>query len=207
MKRIFLVDGDNNIGTGLKGVEMLSSQDAVLIFYRKGLNLTKIKALCAGSRADIQFVESVKGGKNSLDFQIITELGVLVGREEADYAYVISQDKGYAASIAALQARYAATFQEVALRDSIEQCLKLSFLLRAGSCQELRESLYQECGVAQGELLFDHLQSLFQVEAEALAAPAETEDAKPAKVRSRSRTHRGSRGGRKKKQAQAAAAE
>ena len=129
MKMVFLVDGDNNIGTGLRGIEMLSEQDTVLIFYQKGLPLTKIEKLCGSSRANIQYIESVRGGKNSIDFQIITELGVLVGRHEADYAYVISQDKGYAASIEALRARYADAFEEVALRPSIEECLHLSFLL------------------------------------------------------------------------------
>ena len=80
---------------------MLSDQDTVLIFYQKekGLALSKLQKLCAGTAADVQYIESVRGGKNSIDFQIITELGVLVGRREADYAYVISQDKGYAASI------------------------------------------------------------------------------------------------------------
>lgn len=195
MKRVFLVDGDNNIGTGLKGIEMLSPQDTVLIFYRKGLTLTKIKALCAHSRADIQFVESVKGGKNSLDFQIITELGVLIGRHETDYAYVISQDKGYAASIAALQARYADTFREAALRASIEECLKLGFLLRADSADALRQALCEECGEAQGALLYEHLSALLAAP-EAPAAPSAAEPTAAAKVH---RTHRGSRGGRKKK--------
>ena len=64
----------------------------------------------------MQYIESVRGGKNSIDFQIITELGVLVGRGEADFAYVISQDKGYEAAMSALHARYASTFREVALR-------------------------------------------------------------------------------------------
>ena len=43
MKMIFLVDGDNNIGTGLKGVDMLSDQDTVLIFYQKGYSGPFIK--------------------------------------------------------------------------------------------------------------------------------------------------------------------
>ena len=84
---IFLVDGDNNIGTGLKGIDMLSPQDTVLVFYQKtGLALSKIQKLCAGTQAGVQYVESVRGGRNAIDFQIITELGVLVGRGETDYA-------------------------------------------------------------------------------------------------------------------------
>lgn len=162
MKMIFLVDGDNNIGTGLKGVEMLSDQDTVLIFYQKGLALTKIEKLCAASHANVQYVESVRGGKNSIDFQIITELGVLVGKREADFAYVISQDKGYAASIDALRARYADAFQEVALRPSIEECLHLSFLLKAATRRELSNALTREYGPAQGALLYNHLKQVFQ---------------------------------------------
>ena len=52
MKMIFLVDGDNNIGTGLKGVEMLSEQDTVMIFYQKGgLSPSRIQKLCGQSKA------------------------------------------------------------------------------------------------------------------------------------------------------------
>ena len=187
MKTIYLVDGDNNIGTGLKGVDMLSEQDTVLIFYQKGLTLTKIQKLCAGAAAGVQYIESVRGGKNSIDFQIITELGVLVGKREADYAYVISQDKGYAASIDALQARYANAFQEVALRPSIESCLHLPFVLRAADRQELANALVKEYGSAQGRNLYNHLKRVFQT--------PEPEPEKPAKV-SRPR-----RGGRRKKAA------
>ena len=178
MKMIFLVDGDNNIGTGLKGIDMLSEQDAVLIFYQKaGLALTKIQKLCAGTRAEVQYIESVRGGKNSIDFQIITELGVLVGKREADYAYVISQDKGYAASIDALRTRYADAFQEVALRPSIEDCLHLPFVLKAATRQDLQNALVKEYGAAQGGMLYNHLKGVFQCQ-EAPEGPA-PEKARP----------------------------
>ena len=169
MKTIYLVDGDNNIGTGLKGIDMLCEQDTVLIFYQKGPAL------------------SVRSGKNAIDFQIITELGVLVGKREADYAYVISQDKGYAASIEALQTRYAGAFQEVALRPSIESCLYLPFVLRSSSRQDLRNALVREYGAVQGGGLYNHLKRIFQ-------AP-EPEPEKATRVR---------RGSRKKPAAQKA---
>lgn len=179
MKMIFLVDGDNNIGTGLKGVDMLSEEDAVLIFYQKsGLALSKIQKLCAGTKANVQYVESVRTGRNSIDFQIITELGVLVGKREADYAYVISQDKGYEASIDALRTRYADAFQEVALRPSIESCMHLPFLRKAANRQELCSALVREYGAIQGEALYNHLKVIFQ------SGDAEPEKpAKPARPR------------------------
>lgn len=172
---IFLVDGDNNIGTGLKGIDMLSQQDTVLVFYQKnGLALSKIQKLCAGTQAGVQYIESVRGGRNSIDFQIITELGVLVGRGEMDCAYIISQDKGYAASIDALRARYADAFREVDLRPSIEACLPLPLVLRSANRQELQSALVKEFGEAQGGLLYSHLKAVFD-------APEPVEAAKPAK--------------------------
>ena len=221
MKMLFLIDGDNNIGTGLRGIEMLSEKDLVLIFYKKGLPLARIKAQCAGSSAEIQYIESVRGGKNSIDFQIITELGVRVGRGEADYAYIISQDKGYEASLSALRARYADTFCEVELRPAIEDCLKLTFLLKAKTRQELCDALAQEYGAAHGGLLYSHLKQLFaaaEIKKEAapagkpapavpsvLAPPAPAVTpaaATPAAVTSVKPTRRrSSRGGRRKKPA------
>lgn len=178
MKMIFLVDGDNNIGTGLQGIDLLTAEDSVLIFYGKGQSTASIQKLCANTRAQVQFLESVKSGRNAIDFQIITELGVLIGRGEADFAYVISQDRGYEAAVGALWARYAGTFQEVALRPSIQSCLRASFLIRAASREDLARALDQEFGEVQGRLAYAHLEALF-------APPAE--EKKPA-ARSRRRS-------------------
>lgn len=179
MKMIFLVDGDNNIGTGLQGIDLLTAEDTVLVFYGKGQSLASVKKLCGETQAQVQYLESVKGGKNSIDFQIITELGVLVGRGEADFAYVISQDKGYEAAMSALRARYADTFQEVALRPSIQSCLQAAFLLRSATLEELSAALEREYGPVQGALAYAHLQSLF--------APPPAEE-KPASSRRRKRS-------------------
>ena len=181
MKMIFLVDGDNNIGTGLQGIDLLTEEDTVLVFFGKGQTLANVKKLCAGTRAQVQYLESVKGGKNSLDFQIITELGVLVGRGEADFAYVISQDKGYEAAMSALHARYASTFREVGLRPSIQDCLQAAFLLRAASREDLSAALIRQFGPVQGELAYRHLEELFAPPAPRQEAPAQPEKAAPAK--------------------------
>ena len=178
MKMIFLVDGDNNIGTGLQGIDLLTAEDTVLVFFGKGQTLANVKKLCAGTKAQVQYLESVKGGKNSLDFQIITELGVLVGRGEADFAYVISQDKGYEAAMSALHARYASTFREVALRPSIQDCLQAAFLLRAGTREELAAALARQYGPVQGQLAYEHLEALLTPPP--VQKPAETAEPAPA---------------------------
>ena len=203
MKMIFLVDGDNNIGTGLQGIDLLTSEDTVLVFFGKGQTLANVKKLCAGTEAQVQYLESVKGGKNSLDFQIITELGVLVGRGEADFAYVISQDKGYEAAMSALHARYASTFREVALRPSIQDCLQAAFLLRANTKEELAAALTRQYGEVQGELAYQHLEALFAPLVQPAEPPADGE--KPGKAKkqgrksaSKSRKAEGQKAGGKK---------
>ena len=203
MKMIFLVDGDNNIGTGLQGIDLLTEEDTVVVFFGKGQTLSNVKKLCAGTRAQVQYLESVKGGKNSLDFQIITELGVLVGRGEADFAYVISQDKGYEAAMSALHARYASTFREVALRPSIQDCLQAAFLLRANTKEELAAALTRQYGEVQGELAYQHLEALFAPPVQPAEPPADGE--KPGKAKkqgrksaSKSRKAEGQKAGGKK---------
>lgn len=223
MKMIFLVDGDNNIGTGLQGIELLTAEDSVLIFYGRGQSLSSIQKLCANTQAHVQYLESVKGGKNSIDFQIITELGVLVGRGEADFAYVISQDKGYEAAIGALWSRYADTFREVALRPSIQSCLRASFLMRSSSREELAQALNREYGNVQGSLAYAHLEALFAspqpeakpaarrrgrtvkaaakvIQPEAAPAQAPAAAPEPPAAETKPRTHRGGR--RRKKAAE-----
>lgn len=197
MNMIFLVDGDNNIGTGLQGIDLLTADDTVLVFYGKGQSLSSVQKLCAGTKAQVQYLESVRGGKNSIDFQIITELGVLVGRGEADFAYVISQDKGYEAAMGALRARYADTFREVALRPSIQSCLQASFLLRSGSREELAQALIREFGPAQGVLAYTHLEELF-TPAPVVSAPEPAEEPK----KPSGRRKRGGKGAKAPQEAQ-----
>lgn len=162
MKMIFLVDGDNHLAEGLKGIDLLSAEDTVLIFYGKGQSEQSVRKLVGETDADVQLLESVRSGRNSIDFQIITELGVLIGRGEAEYAYVISQDKGYESAMRALRCRYSEKFKEVALRPSIESCLQAAFLLRPQDKSELARSLEKTYGQDRGMVIYRHLRSLFQ---------------------------------------------
>ena len=41
MKKIFLIDGDNNINLGLRGIEMLPEDNQVMIFHSKAMEITR----------------------------------------------------------------------------------------------------------------------------------------------------------------------
>lgn len=191
MKMLFFIDGDNNITTGLNGIQHLTEEDTVLVFHSQGMALSKIRARCATSRAKVSFIESVKDGKNSVDFQIVAELGVRIGKNEVQFAYIISQDQGYVPSITMLKKCYGDLFCEIGLADSIESCLNLTFLLRTRTRLELYTSLCREYGDAKGDLVFKHLKELFEMPEvnyapaaepieEPLPAPAEETAEEPA---------------------------
>ncbi len=183
MKMLFLIDGDNNITTGLNGIQNLTEEDTVLVFHSQGMALSKIRARAATSRANISFIESVKDGKNSVDFQIVAELGVRIGRGDVQFAYIISQDQGYVPSVTMLKRNYGNLFCEIGLASSIEECLNITFLLRNRTRLELYASLCKEYGPAKGDLVFHHLKELFEMP-EQDTVPAASEPAeKPAEAK------------------------
>lgn len=177
MKKIFLVDGDNNINLGLRGIEMLSEENQVLIFHSKAMEITKFKKKLAGCRAQIDFIESVRSGKNSLDFQITTELGFLSHNKDLEGAYIISCDKGYDAAVDYVKSRYSAKFKELDRRESIFDCFQLAFALKAKTKNELNSALVKEYGPEHGLLVYNHLKTLFGDVAEE-AVPEVQTDAK-----------------------------
>ncbi len=158
---IFLIDGDNNVNTGINGIELLTKDDTVLIFHHKSMVLNKLMARARQSQANVRFIESVMNAKNSIDFQIVAELGILIGRGDVDCAYIISHDKDYEPPIESLRARYSDCFCEIGLRDDIESCLKFAYVLRAKTADELVKSLVSECGESWGNMLYTHLKNIF----------------------------------------------
>lgn len=95
MKMIFLVDGDNNIGTGLQGIDSSPSRTPCWCSTkRRGWPCPKFRSCAQAPGPACSMWRASGAGKNSIDFQIITELGVLVGKHEADYAYVHQPGQG-----------------------------------------------------------------------------------------------------------------
>lgn len=95
---IFFVDYENVSMAGFKGIEMLSKNDIVYLFYSKNTpNLpmelvNKIKK----SPAMVEMIET-KVGKNAMDFVISTFLGYEIKeRDNKATYYIVSKDKGYA---------------------------------------------------------------------------------------------------------------
>lgn len=93
----YLVDLENTGLAGLIGLDELSKNDKVIVFYGtrtgaiafdKHVELTKAKA-------EVTYIKTERVAKNYLDFQLVTYLGYLIGSGQERVYYIISKDKGY----------------------------------------------------------------------------------------------------------------
>jgi hypothetical protein len=95
----FLVDYEN-VGNcdGLHGVDVLSENDTLIIFYSNCCGKIRYDFLQAIKESDCDFkiMKLQNTGKNALDFYIATECGVLSEKGETQLA-IISNDKGFKA--------------------------------------------------------------------------------------------------------------
>ncbi|MEG0857431.1 MAG: PIN domain-containing protein [Terrisporobacter sp.] len=109
MRNIFLVDTENVNLTSLNYAGSLNEDDLIVLFLSKMTSSTsynKKKLDLLNTKAKVLKVPVITGRKNSLDFQLVTYLGVLIGEHtskgEINNYYIISKDQGYLASISML---------------------------------------------------------------------------------------------------------
>ncbi len=104
MKKIFLVDTENVNIRCLKGANFLKKDDLIILFTtnRTIIHNFQDKAIKSiDTKATIKNIHIKSGGKNCLDFQLVSYLGLLIGsnlKKNINY-YIISKDKGYLSSI------------------------------------------------------------------------------------------------------------
>ncbi|MBE6850971.1 MAG: hypothetical protein E7504_04415 [Ruminococcus sp.] len=100
---IYLVDYENVYIEGLTGIEQLTEEDTLHIFYtqnRCGLTFGLYRQLIA-CKAKVELDEvsvSIKNGdpvKNALDIQLMMFAGFLIGSKSTDALYIVSKDKDF----------------------------------------------------------------------------------------------------------------
>ena len=97
---IYFVDYENVGSTGIEGIDTLSADNKVHIFYSVKADTMKMDQVIQLMRvaADVEFHDvTMRGQKNALDFQLIAML--YFTKKEEDTCYIISKDQGYDAAI------------------------------------------------------------------------------------------------------------
>ncbi len=99
MRRVYLIDLENVQSAGLEGVDQLTEEDSIYIFYSDKADNLKIDLVrkMQESPAKVDFIKANNGTPNALDFQLISYLFYHL---EKDVQYwIVSKDTGYDAAI------------------------------------------------------------------------------------------------------------
>lgn len=95
---LFLVDYENVSASGLSGLEKLTEEDVVYIFYTENADRLTFDAhqRLLESRARVRYYKVESGTKNALDFQLVSFLGYMVHEHgQAAVYHIISKDSGF----------------------------------------------------------------------------------------------------------------
>lgn len=99
---IFLIDYENVNSIGLHGIDLLTKNDKVYLFYSEkaeSINIDIMNIIIKGNFVFENFKLS-KSDKNALDFQLVLFLGTMIKslRKPTNF-YIISNDNGYQSAI------------------------------------------------------------------------------------------------------------
>lgn len=95
--KIFLIDFENVHNDGLAGIDMLTENDEIVIFYSINADSISFELLhkFMFSKAKLNYYKVRRGGKNALDFQLSSYLGYRVKTDPEAEFYIISKDNGF----------------------------------------------------------------------------------------------------------------
>jgi hypothetical protein len=95
--RIFLIDFENVHSEGMTGVDHLTENDEVVIFYSNNADSITFDILhkLMFCRSKLSYYKIKRGGKNALDFQLSCYLGYRIHSDPEAEFYIISKDNGY----------------------------------------------------------------------------------------------------------------
>lgn len=95
--KTYLVDFENVKSKGLSGIDRLTEEDHVIIFYSENSDTISFEMHCLvmKTKAQVDYMKVRVGGKNALDFQLSTLLGYLVAKGDNTHLFIISNDKGF----------------------------------------------------------------------------------------------------------------
>ena len=97
----YLVDFENVKNEGMLGLENLSEEDMLIIFYSKNVNTISINNHIKLEKTKFkkEYIETKVATNNALDFQLVSYLGFLIAKyPDSSYA-IISKDRGFEAVI------------------------------------------------------------------------------------------------------------
>ena len=94
---VYLVDFENVSSAGISGIQKLTKEDKVYIFYTVNASNMSFAAHLnlLSSPAEVVYYNVASGGKNALDFPLASFLGYLICQGKDKKFCIISNDRGF----------------------------------------------------------------------------------------------------------------
>lgn len=161
MRLIYFVDGDNNPPAGTEGIEKLTEEDEVIVFYARNNTYygkaAKRDSLMESAKCSLRFVEVVPG-KDAVDFAIAIAAAKLCAREPAmaSIYLFVSKDKHF--DIVQRQLRDEFGDDRILKRvDTIEEGISRFFVFKIGGQNDLSLLLQRQYGRVPGQWLYHQI--------------------------------------------------
>lgn len=98
---VYLIDYENVHYAGWEGIEKLTKEDEVILFYSENASTIpmELHIKVVNSGANLRYIHVAKTAKNYLDFQLSALSGYLVAQTSQTEFVVVSKDTGYNAVV------------------------------------------------------------------------------------------------------------
>jgi hypothetical protein len=96
----YLIDSENVGDFWIPLLELPADKSELIVFYTRNSPHMSYESLIRLKESDrtVTFIKCYEG-TNALDFQLVSELGYLIGREEGDSFVIVTNDTGYDAAV------------------------------------------------------------------------------------------------------------
>ena len=119
----YLIDFENVASNGFEGLELLDDGSELLIFYSEQHSTISITVHQELERSRIRktYMPIKTGGKNALDFQLVSWLGYEIAKNGGEQFVIISKDTGFDAVVDFWQKRNVNVSRHPDLRKAVKK--------------------------------------------------------------------------------------
>lgn len=96
-RKAYLIDSENISDEWVDILDTMETQDVIFVFYTgksTHINCERAHKLMRNGIGRVQWIKCFEGN-NALDFQLVTELGAMIGLGKAAEYIIVSKDNGY----------------------------------------------------------------------------------------------------------------
>lgn len=121
-KKLYCIDFENTLDSGIIGISKLNGDDEVVIFYGSNNNSISFVSheMIVLANCEVTIRKCDKSAKNYLDFQLVSYLGLRLGKEQFEKVVIVSKDTGFDAVVDFWRQEGIEVFRQEAIDETVK---------------------------------------------------------------------------------------